>query len=127
MPAVGGSLESISLRGRTLPVASDADATRNLGGFMNEVQSNGDGSARIIKTRMPWSLGGVVVEIDDARGDQEFLQELSNAQDYFDVALRHASGVVYQARGMLTEAVEVSTQATTATLSLAGPGEMSQQ
>ena len=43
MPAVGGSIESVTLNGRPFPVAADAEAQRKLGGWENEVQANGDG------------------------------------------------------------------------------------
>ncbi len=45
MAAVGGSIESVTLDGRTFAVAADAEAQRKLGGFENEVQANGDGTA----------------------------------------------------------------------------------
>jgi len=53
MAAVGGSLESITLNGREFPVAADVEAQRKLGGWENEVLANGDGSGRLIKTRVP--------------------------------------------------------------------------
>ena len=59
MPAVGGSIQSISIRGRIFPVASDAEANKKLGGFENEVQANGDGTARKVMTRVPWSIDGL--------------------------------------------------------------------
>ena len=71
MAAVGGSIESVNLSGREFAVAADAEAQRKLGGFENEVQANGDGTARLIKTRVPLSLDGLTIEIDDDRGDQE--------------------------------------------------------
>lgn len=127
MAAVGGSIESISIRGRLFPVAADADATRDLGGFTVEVPSNGDGSARIVKTRKPWALGGVVVEINDDRADQEFLQEIQNGNEFVPITITFASGTTYQARGTLVEELEMSTQSATATIALQGPGEMTQQ
>ena len=80
MPAVGGSIESVNLSGREFAVAADAEAQRKLGGFENEVQANGDGTARLIKTRVPLSLDGLTIEIDDDRGDQEFLQDFSRSE-----------------------------------------------
>ena len=96
MAAVGGSIESITLDGRNFAVAADAEAQRKLGGFENEVQSNGDGTARLIKTRVPLSLDGLTLEIDDDRADQEFLQELTNRNDFFPVVISYASGNDYQ-------------------------------
>ena len=125
--AVGGSIESISIDGRNFPVASDADASRKLGGFENEVQANGDGSVRIVKSRVPWSIDGVVVEIDDDRGDQEFLQEKANGNGVFPVAMTLASGAIYQGRGQITGEVQASSQSATAPISLMGGGELTKQ
>ena len=96
MPATGGSIESVTLDGREFPAAADAEAQRKLGGFENEVQPNGNGTARVIKTRVPWSLDGLTIEIDDSRGDHEFIQELADRNTEFPVALtrfrRYLSG-----------------------------------
>ncbi|MCP4471153.1 MAG: hypothetical protein GY815_10785, partial [Gammaproteobacteria bacterium] len=73
MSAIGGSIESVTLDGRNFPIAADAGVQRKLGGVENEVQSSGDGTARIIKTRTPLSLDGLTAEVDDSRGDHEFL------------------------------------------------------
>ena len=127
MSATGGSIESVSLDGRNFPVAADAEAQRKLGGFENEVQSNGDGSARLIKTRVPLSIDGLVVEIDDDRGDHEFLQELSDRNDFFAGAITYASGNVYQATLQIVGETQASSQNATATISLMGPGILTKQ
>ena len=85
--SVGGSIESITLDGRNFSVAADAEVQRKLGGFENEVQANGDGTARTIKTRVPLSLDGLTVDIDDDQGDAEFLQALQDRNDFFPIAL----------------------------------------
>lgn len=121
MAAVGGSIESVSLDGREFPVAADAEVQRKLGGFENEIQSNGDGSARMIKTRVPWSLDGLTVEVDDSRGDHEFLQALSDNDDYFPIAVTYASGEVYQGQGTIVGEMQTSSQNATAAVSLMGP------
>ncbi len=125
--AIGGSIESLTIRNRVFPVASDAEANRKLGGFENEVQSNGDGSARMIKTRVPWSLTGVEVEVNDDRADAEFLKEVADSPDFVPITITFVSGVTYQGSGQLTDTVEVSSQKATASISLMGPGEMTQQ
>lgn len=127
MGAVGGSIESISINGRNFPVASDAEASRKLGGFENEVQANGDGTARIVKTRVPWSLDGVQVEIDDSRGDEEFLQEIANGNAFVPVDITFASGLTYSAQGIVTGEISASSQNATATIALMGPGSLTQQ
>lgn len=127
MPAVGGSIESVSIRGRLFAVAADADVSQKNGGFENEVQPNGDGSARLIKTRVAWMLDGVQVAINDAAADREFLQEIADADDFVPITITYASGVVYQGTGTVSGELPSSSQSATATISLSGPGSLTQQ
>lgn len=127
MTAIGGSIESLTIRGRNFAVAADAEANRKLGGFENEVMANGDGTARIIKTRVPLSLDGVVVEIDDDRGDQEFLQEVADLNDFVTIAITFASGGTYQGSATLVGEFQASSQSATAPISLMGPGILTKQ
>jgi hypothetical protein len=127
MTAIGGSLESITLDGREFAVAADAEAQRKIGGFENEVQANGNGTARLIKTRVPLSLEGVNVEVDDTRGDHEYLQALADRNDFFPIALTYASGVTWQGVAQLTADLQASSQNATAPISLMGPGSLTRQ
>lgn len=125
--AVGGSIESVTLDGRNFPVAADAEAQRKLGGFENEVQANGDSTARLIKTRVPLSLDGLTVEVDDARGDHEFLQGLSDRNDFWSMAVTYASGVTYQGTCQIVGEFQASSQSATGAVSLMGPGILTKQ
>jgi hypothetical protein len=127
MAAVGGSIESVELDGRTFSVAADAEAQRKLGGFENEVMANGDGTARIIKTRVPLSIDGLTVGVDDDRADHEFLQALSDRNDYFPVSITYASGAVYQGLAQIVGEMQTSSQNATAAVSLMGPGVLTKQ
>lgn len=125
--SVGGSIESVNLDGRNFAVAADAEAQRKLGGFENEVQSNGNGTARLIKTRVPLSINGLTIEIDDNRDDQEFLQRISNLNDFFAIAITYASGLTYQGSAQLVDETQYSSQNATASVSLMGPGILTRQ
>lgn len=127
MPSVGGSIESVTLDGREYAVAADAEAQRKLGGWENEVQANGNGTARMIKTRVPLMIDGLTLEIDDNRGDHEFLQDLSDRTDYFPIAITYASGVTMQGTATITGEMQVSSQAATAAVTLTGPGKLTSQ
>jgi len=127
MPAVGGSIESVNLSGREFAVAADAEAQRKLGGFENEVQANGDGTARLIKTRVPLSIDGLTIEIDDDRGDQEFLQDLADQNDYWPLGITYASGITYQGTAQIVGENPASSQNATAAISLMGPGKLTKQ
>lgn len=127
MAAIGGSLESLTIRGRNFAVAADAEANRKLGGFENEVLANGDGTARMIKTRVPLSLDGVVIEIDDSRGDHEFLQDVANLNEFVTIALTYASGITWQGSATIVGEFQSSSQSATAPISLMGPGVLTRQ
>lgn len=127
MPAIGGSIESITINGRNFGVAADADTQRKLGGFENDVQANGDGSTRTIKTRVPWSLEGSTINIDDDNGDQEFLQQLADSNTDFPVAITFVSGVVYQGTGQITGELTYSNANSTATIGLMGSQQLTKQ
>lgn len=127
MPAIGGSIESVTLDGRNFAVAGDADVQRKIGGFENEVMANGDGGARVIKTRVPLSITDLAIEVDDDRGDHEFLQALSDRNDFFPITITYPSGAVYQGSAQITGELQSSSNATTAALSLGGPGILTKQ
>lgn len=127
MSATSGSIESITLDGREFAVTFDAEVNRKLGGFENEILSNGNGTTRTIKTRVPWSLDGVVVEVDDSRSDQEFIQQLINGLNEFPITITYASGVIYQGVGQVVGENPSSNQTASATISMMGSGQLVQQ
>jgi hypothetical protein len=127
MAAVGGSIQAMWVSGRRFPVAADAEAQRVLGGWENEVQANGDGSARPIKTRKPLMLEGVVLQIDDDRGDQEYLQDKAAEKDFFSIAIEYASGKIYQARAQIVGELKASSMNATMPVSFSGPGQLTPQ
>lgn len=113
--------------GRRFPVAADAEAQRVIGGWENEVQANGDASARIIKTRKPLMLEGVALQIDDDRGDQEYLQDKAAESEFFTIAIEYASGAIYQARATIVGELKASSQNATMPVSFSGPGQLTKQ
>ncbi len=127
MPAIGGSIESLTLDGRNFPVAADAEVQRKMGGFENEIMANGDGTGRLIKTRVPLLLDGVNLNIDDGRADHEFINELSKRNDFFPISITYSSGVTYQGTAQLSGELQASSQNATMPVTLMGPGELTKQ
>lgn len=127
MAAVGGSIESVALDGRIFSVAADSDSNRKIGGYENEVQANGDGTGRLLKTRVPSSIDGLSLSIDEDRGDAEYLQELQDRKDFFPVAVTYASGTVWQGDMQIVDEVSISSQNATADIALMGAGPLSRQ
>ena len=127
MAAVGGSLIDISIAGRLFPVAADVDASINTGGMETELEPNGDGSARQIMKRVAWGVEGIDVEIDDDRADLEFLQDISDAPDFVPISLTGVSGITWSGSGKVIGEIKKSTQKSSASIKLGGPGKLEQQ
>ena len=127
MNAIGGSLESVNLSGREFKVAADTDSTRSLGGFSTDFEMNGDGTGRPIKTRVPAMFSGLVIEINDDRGDQEFIQNLSDAKDLFVAGVTYVGGATYQGRMTITGELNFNSQNATMTIELKGPAKLTKQ
>lgn len=126
MTAVGGSIQECSVSGRGFAVSGDSDGNRKQGGYENEVQANGDGTARIIKTRVPWSLE-LQLSIDDDNGDLEFLQDLANGRDFFPFSYTEAGGGEWGGQAQITGEVARAASSATATVTFMGPGELLRQ
>lgn len=127
MTAVGGSIEEVTLSGRPFKVPADNEVQISTGGFNNEVQPNGDGTARLIKTRVKNKMDGLLVEIDHTSDDLTFLQELADLKDFFVISVSLADGTVYQGQGQIEGEFQGSSQSATAAISLGGPLKLTTQ
>lgn len=125
--SIGGSIESVTLEGQEFAVAADAESQRKIGGWENEVAANGNGSARLIKTRVPLLLDGLTLETDDDRGDQEFLQQLADRKGFFPITITYASGKIYAATAQITGEMQASSQNALTAVTLSGPGILTKQ
>lgn len=124
MGAVGGPPETLSLNGREFRCTGDADVSRELGGHTATYESNGDGSTRKIMVPVPWSLGGVSIEIDSDNSDQEYINDVKNSQDDVDVLISYTDGSSYTARGGIDGEAPYSNSSASATFDLKGPGKL---
>ena len=120
MAFVGGPVQEISINGRTFSVAEDADVTLDLGGFSNEVQMNGNGTSRVIKTRKPGMLESVTVAIDKDNEDQEFLQDIADGSDLVDVSITFCDGNIYYGQSIITGDLKSSSKNATAEIQFSG-------
>jgi hypothetical protein len=127
MAAIGGSIETVSFAGREFPVTADADVARRLGGKQNTVEMNGDGTARVIQTPTSWSLTGLVVQVDDTRNDQEYLQDIADSGEFVAIGVTYASGVTYQGQGTIVDELAMNNQSTAASVSVNGTGRLTPQ
>ena len=127
MAVVGGSVESVTLNGREFAVTADADINRKLGGKEAEVQANGNGTSRIIKTAVPASFTGIVVECDDSRGDNELLQDISDGNEFIPVTITYASGVTYMGTATISGELQYSSQNATCSFDIMGNARFTSQ
>ena len=93
--SIAGAMRSLTINGRAFKVAHDGSGNKAMGGRNNEVAMNGDASFRVIQTLMPGSFSDIQVEADDSRGDQEFLQGLSNDGLPVPVVATYAANISY--------------------------------
>lgn len=123
----GGSIIEVSIAGRTFTVPSDSAGDPKLGGFENEIQANGDASAREIKTRVPWSIEELTVGIDNTTDDQEYLQAIADSPGWKPITITFASNATYQGTGTIMGEIKAVAQSATASISLSGPGKLTRQ
>lgn len=91
----GGAIESITIKGRRFAVDAESDMELNLGGFINESKPNGDGSARLVKSRRLAMAKGGALSVDNDRDDNEFLQSVVDETTPVDVDITLVDGTVY--------------------------------
>jgi hypothetical protein len=129
---IGGSVKNFSVAGRSFTVAADADVELDFGGYSNELQANGDLSARKIMTAKPWGASGLSASIDHNRDDMAFLQGCANGKDagedgLYDMTVTLVNNVTFQGRGTVADDLKFSTQNSTCDLTLSGSGELTKQ
>ena len=127
MAAIGGSIEELTIAGRGFAVTADNDVPRKFGGTENEVMANGNGTSRVIQTRVAPSLPGWTVACDDVRRDQEFLQDIANAGQFVACTVTYAGGQVYQGDAVVTGELVFNPQAATCSFDLGGTGTFTPQ
>jgi len=128
MAAVGGPFKSIHIAGRNFVVAHDAGMGRDLGGDTNSVEMNGDGlSGRLIKEKRAWKYDGIQIQIDDDQNDQQFLQDVADANDFSDITGTRVDDTVYGGKGTITGEIKLDEQKALAEITLEGPGRLQKQ
>lgn len=93
--AVGGPIKEVTLEGRRFDVNGENEVELFLGGWTNEVVSNGNGTGRIIKTPKAGAINKIPLVIDDDRGDEAFVQELMNRHAWIKASFTDINNHVY--------------------------------
>jgi hypothetical protein len=116
----GGPIESITIAGRRFSTDGEDAAKIALGGFSNEVVANGDGTARIKKSRVLAKISDLNIQIDPNKDDLEYVQEKRNEHTFFDTSVTLVNGTVYAGAMQITDEVEYDSKEGTAGISLVG-------
>ena len=130
----GGSVYEVYIAGRTFSVAASAETFRVLGGSENYVETNGDGSSRLLQRHVPWSIRGLVLSIDPNRGDHEYLQSVADGtmsgadgRGFYVVSViygakrRDGQRYSFDAVGTIVDEIAFNSMDSTCTVNLAGP------
>ncbi len=120
MMAVGGDIKAIKINGQTYPVASDSSVTIS-GGIKNEVQSNGDGSTRLLVTNTPWTMSGLKISLGED-GTFENLTKVKELAKYVTIVLTKFDGATLTAQGTIVDDLSEDTKTLTAEVTLSGGG-----
>jgi hypothetical protein len=116
----GGPIESITIAGRRFPCDGEDAAKITLGGYSSEVKPNGDGSVRVVGSRVLAAISDLNVQIDASKDDLEYIQEQRNSLRLFDFTVNLVDGTVYSGAMQITDEVEYDSKEGTAGISLAG-------
>jgi hypothetical protein len=121
---ISGPVESITIAGRRFPTDGEDAGKITLSGFKNEVKFNGDGSKRMIRSRVSGSIKDLNVQVTHQNKDLEYMRDKQSTSDFFDVSLTLTDGTTYAGSMQFVEEIEEDTQQGTISISLEGDLEM---
>ena len=91
----GGDITQLTIAGRELDVAPDANVTYRTSGFINENTPTGNGGLHTKRTRKLGGFDSLPLSVDSSKKDLEYLQGLSDDGDPVPFAMTLASGYIY--------------------------------
>jgi hypothetical protein len=121
---ISGPVESITIAGRRFSTDGEDAGKITLSGFKNEVKFNGDGSKRMIRSRVSGSIKDLNVQVTHRNKDLEYMSDKQSTSDFFDVSLTLTDGTTYAGSMQFVEEIEEDTQQGTISVSLEGDLEM---
>jgi hypothetical protein len=117
---VGGPFESHTFNGRRFVCDPDDDAQIQIQGFTNEVKAAGDGSLRLLKSRIPGTLEGSNICYDPTNGDDDFLIGLRDGKEWIDYSGTEVDGTIWAGRVQITGDLKFSAKNKTVPVTLTG-------
>jgi hypothetical protein len=101
MAARGGDVRQYLISGREFDPVGGSSPTIILAGYINENLPTGNGKIHTMAKRKLGGFDGGVFSLDATRKDQEFIQNLINGQNAFNVSVTLASGKTYSGSGKI--------------------------
>jgi hypothetical protein len=101
MAARGGDVRQFLISGREFDPVGGSSPTIILAGYINENLPTGNGKIHTMAKRKLGGFDGGVISLDATRKDQEFIQNLINGQNAFNVSVTLASGKTYSGSGKI--------------------------
>lgn len=127
MSTPGGPITDFSIKGRLFTAAADSDVSRKEGGRENEIEMNGDGTARVVQSLAGWKVDGINGAYKDDRGDLSFLQEIADSGEQVNMTFTWPGNVTFGAKGTIIGEIVANTKNLTVALVLSGGGKLKQQ
>lgn len=125
--ATGGSVREINLDGNVFTVAGDAEVELHIGGYVNDVEPNGDGSGRKIMNASVGAVKGAPVNLDLANGDFETLTDLNNRTDFIPATATTVDGTIWEADVSIVDELNANLMKATAEISIKASGPFRRQ
>ncbi|GHU13044.1 hypothetical protein FACS1894161_2550 [Spirochaetia bacterium] len=123
MAGVGGPFESHTINGRRFVCDAEDDAQIQLQGFSNEVKVAGDGSLRLLKSRIPGTLEGTNIIYDPFNGDDDYLVKCRSGKEMLEYSGTDVDGTIWTGLVQITGDLKFSAKNKTVGLTLTGTFE----
>lgn len=117
--AVGGDIKRVSIAGTFYSVASGTSVAIQLGGDKNAIETNGDRTARLLKTTVPWSVTGLTISLHED-GTFQKLESVKNLSGLVPITIEKWDGSSLTGQGQIVDEMTENTDKNTADVSLSG-------
>ena len=124
----GGDIEEITISHpdvgkRSFAVEKGGDNTLDLGGYVKEIEMNGNGTARAVQERKPWMIENIALNVEADNKDLEFLQDVQDSPNDAEFTISYVVGDVYRGTGTLTGDLKHNTKTSLVAVNISGGGK----
>ena len=126
MPLAAGPIKQMSFAGRAFLAKGQSAGTLRNGGFSTTRNSNGDQNTSTREmTPVPWVFEGQEISLDLSKDDFQYITDLNNSVDDFDVVITWRNGDTWGGLGNFDgEPPEYNAMTAGSSVTLKGDGEV---